>query len=84
MRTGYDPGYTGPIGSADSGGKMARRAEERGCENLWRMERLSHPVDPQSPYPVTPHGVLAHQWPGTPLPARDDPEPLINCPHGVS
>ena len=61
MRTGYAPGYIGPIGSADSGGKMARRAEDRGYENLWRVERLSHPVDPQSPYPVTPHAVLAHQ-----------------------
>ncbi len=42
--------------------KVAQRAEELGYNSLWVQERLMWPLEPKSPYPVTPDGSLPEQY----------------------
>jgi probable F420-dependent oxidoreductase len=52
----------GTVGSADAIVKVAQRAEELGYDSLWTIERLLWPVQPQTPYPVTPDGSLPQEY----------------------
>jgi alkanesulfonate monooxygenase SsuD/methylene tetrahydromethanopterin reductase-like flavin-dependent oxidoreductase (luciferase family) len=38
--------------------QTAQRAEKEGFDSLWVFERLVWPINPQTPYPGTPDGVL--------------------------
>jgi probable F420-dependent oxidoreductase len=62
MKIGYALGNIGPIGTAESVAKIAQRAEELGYDSLWTVERLLWPVNPQTPYPVTPDGRLPEEY----------------------
>ena len=59
MKFGFGVPNIGPLGSADSVKSIATRAEELGYDSLWVIERLLYPVNPKTPYPVTPDG----SWP---------------------
>jgi len=58
MKFGFGLPNIGPLGSADSVKVVATRAEELGYDSLWVVERLLYPVNPKTPYPVTPDGSL--------------------------
>lgn len=62
MRIGFAAGNIGPIGTADAVARIAQRAEALGYESLWTVERLLSAVHPQTPYPVTPDGVLPREY----------------------
>jgi len=62
MKIGFALGNIGPIGSAESVAKIAQRAEALGYDSLWTVERLLWPVNPQTPYPVTPDGRLPEEY----------------------
>jgi probable F420-dependent oxidoreductase len=38
--------------------RFAKEAEEAGFDSVWVLERLLWPINPQTPYPVTPDGSL--------------------------
>jgi len=42
--------------------KVAQGAEELGYNSLWMLERLLWPINPKSPYPITPDGSLPDQY----------------------
>jgi probable F420-dependent oxidoreductase len=42
--------------------RMAQQAEKEGFDSLWVFERLLWPINPQTPYPVTPDGSLPVQY----------------------
>ena len=42
--------------------RMAQNAEKEGFDSLWVFERLLWPINPQTPYPVTPDGSLPIQY----------------------
>jgi len=42
--------------------KVAQHAEELGYNSLWMLERLLWPINPKSPYPITPDGSLPDQY----------------------
>src|SRR5438128_9433707 len=58
MKIGFALPNIGPLGSAQAISKVAGRAEALGYGSLWTIERLLWPVKPQTPYPVTPDGLL--------------------------
>ena len=58
MKIGFALPNIGPLGSAQAISKVAGRAEALGYDSLWTIERLLWPVKPQTPYPVTPDGLL--------------------------
>src|SRR2546428_11607701 len=58
MKIGFALPNIGPLGSAQAISKVAGRAEALGYDSLWTIERLLGPVKPQTPYPVTPDGLL--------------------------
>ena len=62
MRVGYALGNIGPIGTPDNLIRIAHHAESLGYESLWAVERLLWPVKPQTPYPVTPDGLLPKEY----------------------
>ncbi|HZQ70276.1 MAG TPA: LLM class F420-dependent oxidoreductase [Terriglobales bacterium] len=62
MKIGFALGNIGPIGSAESVANIAQRAEALGYDSLWTVERLLWPVNPQTPYPVTPDGHLPEEY----------------------
>jgi probable F420-dependent oxidoreductase len=62
MKIGFALGNIGPIGTADSVAKIAQRAEALGYDSLWTVDRLLWPVKPQTPYPVTPDGLLPEPY----------------------
>jgi len=62
MRIGFALGNIGPIGDAESISSIAKRAESLGYQSLWTVERLLWPVNPQTPYPVTPDGHLPEAY----------------------
>jgi hypothetical protein len=41
---------------------MAQNAEKEGSDSLWVFERLLWPINPQTPYPVTPDGSLPIEY----------------------
>ena len=42
--------------------RMAQQAEKEGFDSLWVFERLLWPINPQTPYPVTPDGSLPIEY----------------------
>jgi probable F420-dependent oxidoreductase len=62
MKIGFALGNIGPIGTAESVAKIAQRAEALDYDSLWTVERLLWPVNPQTPYPVTPDGHLPEEY----------------------
>jgi probable F420-dependent oxidoreductase len=62
MKIGFGLPNVGPVGSAESIAKVAQRAQALGYDSLWTIERLLWPVKPQTPYPVTPDGMLPPQY----------------------
>ena len=58
MKIGFGLPNIGPLGSAEAVARVAQRAEALAYESLWTIERLLWPVNPQTPYPVTPDGHL--------------------------
>ena len=62
MKFGFALGNIGPIGSADSVKQIAQRAEALGYASLWTVERVLWPLNPQTPYPVTPDGRLPEEY----------------------
>ena len=62
MRIGFALGNIGPIGTAKAIGTIARRAEALSYDSLWTVERLLRAVAPQTPYPVTPDGLLPEEY----------------------
>src|ERR1700752_364948 len=62
MKIGFALGNIGTIGSAKSVNQVAQRAEALGYDSLWTVERLLWPVNPQTPYPVTPDGRLPEEY----------------------
>jgi probable F420-dependent oxidoreductase len=62
MKVGFALGNIGPIGTAESVRNIAQRAEALGYDSLWTVERLLWPVNPQTPYPATPDGLLPEEY----------------------
>ena len=62
MRIGFALGNIGRIGTAEAIATIAQRAEGLGYDSLWTVERLLSAVHPQTPYPVTPDGVLPQEY----------------------
>ncbi len=58
MKIGFGLPNIGPLGSPDNIAQVADRAEALAYDSLWTIERLLWPVKPQTPYPVTPDGML--------------------------
>jgi probable F420-dependent oxidoreductase len=62
MKIGFALGNIGRIASADALATIAERAEALGYDSVWTVERLLWPVNPQTPYGVTPDGSLPQQY----------------------
>jgi probable F420-dependent oxidoreductase len=62
MKIGFALPNIGPVATAEAVTKVAQRAEALGYESLWTIERLLWPVKPQTPYPVTPDGMLPEYY----------------------
>lgn len=62
MRIGFALPNIGPVATAEGLSKVAQRAEALDYASLWTVERLLYPVQPQTPYPVTPDGSLPEPY----------------------
>ena len=62
MRIGFALPNIGALGTAEGIATVAERAEALGYESLWTVERLLYPLNPQTPYPVTPDGSLPEPY----------------------
>ena len=62
MKVGFALPNVGPLGSRKSVTEAAQRAEKLGYDSLWTIERLLWPVEPKTPYPVTPDGSLPEAY----------------------
>jgi len=62
MRIGFALPNVGPIGTPAAVSAVAQRAEALGYQSLWTIDRLLWPVKPQTPYPVTPDGMLPEPY----------------------
>src|SRR5712692_2731631 len=62
MKIGFALPNIGPVATAEAVVKVAQRAEALAYDSLWTVERLLWPVKPQTPYPVTPDGLLPEQY----------------------
>src|SRR5213082_1004161 len=62
MRLGFALPNIGPVATPEGVSKIAQRAEALGYHSLWTVERLLWPVNPQTPYPVTPDGRLPEEY----------------------
>jgi probable F420-dependent oxidoreductase len=58
MQIGATLPQVGAEASPEALARAAQRAEDLGYDGLWVAERLLYPVEPRSPYPFTPDGVL--------------------------
>jgi alkanesulfonate monooxygenase SsuD/methylene tetrahydromethanopterin reductase-like flavin-dependent oxidoreductase (luciferase family) len=58
MKIGFALPNIGPVATREAVIQVAQRAEALGYNSLWTIERLLWPVKPQTPYPVTPDGML--------------------------
>jgi probable F420-dependent oxidoreductase len=58
MKLGFALPNIGPIATPEAVLHVAQRAEALGYHSLWTVERLLFPLQPQTPYPATPDGVL--------------------------
>ena len=63
MRIGFGLPNIGPLGSPENIAQVAERAEALGYDSLWTIERLLWPLNPKTPYPVTPDGRLPDRGP---------------------
>jgi probable F420-dependent oxidoreductase len=62
MRLGFALPNIGSVATAEAVSKAAQRAEALGFDSLWTVERLLYPLKPQTPYPVTPDGLLPEPY----------------------
>jgi probable F420-dependent oxidoreductase len=62
MRIGFVLPHIGPAASPDSIVRVAQRAEALGYDSLWVTDRLLYPLNPQTPYPGTPDGMLPEPY----------------------
>lgn len=62
MNLGFALPNIGPIATPDAVTQVAQRAEALGYADLWTVERVLYPVQPQVPYPVTPDGMLPEPY----------------------
>ncbi len=62
MKLGIALPQLGEWATPDNIVKVAQHAEELGYNSLWMQERLLWPINPKSPYPVTPDGSLPDQY----------------------
>ncbi len=58
MRLGFTVPQFGEDAGPDALLKVARKAEDLGCDSLWVFERLLYPLNPKAPYPATADGSL--------------------------
>jgi probable F420-dependent oxidoreductase len=58
MRLGFALPQIGPVAGPDALVTVAQRAEALGFDSLWVLDRILYPVNPRTPYPATPDGVL--------------------------
>lgn len=62
MKLGFALPNVGPIATPEAVTQVAQRAEALGYHSLWTIERILWPVNPQTPYPVTPDGLLPEPY----------------------
>ena len=58
MKLGVSVPNIGPVATPEAIKTVAKKAEAMGYNSLWTVERLLWPIDPKTPYPVTPDGSL--------------------------
>lgn len=58
MKLGFNIPHMGPAASAENIAAVAKKAEDLGYETVWVTERLLFPINPRTPYMVTPDGSL--------------------------
>ncbi|MFQ5970559.1 MAG: TIGR03619 family F420-dependent LLM class oxidoreductase [Nitrososphaerales archaeon] len=56
LKVGLGLPTLGELGSAENVKKIASFAESEGFDSVWVIERQLWPINPQTPYPVTPDG----------------------------
>jgi len=62
MKIGFQLPNIGPVATAEAVVEVAQRAEALGYDSLWTTERVLYPVNPRTPYPVTPDGSLPEPY----------------------
>jgi probable F420-dependent oxidoreductase len=58
MRAGFLLPSIGPLANPPMIVRVAQQAEDLGYNSLWVTERLLYPLNPQTPYPASPDGML--------------------------
>jgi len=62
MKLGVSVRNIGPVATPEAIKTVAKKAEAMGYNSLWTVERLLWPIDPKTPYPVTPDGSLPEPY----------------------
>ena len=62
MKLGVSVPNIGPVATPEAIKTVAKKAEAMGYYSLWTVERLLWPIDPKTPYPVTPDGSLPEPY----------------------
>jgi len=62
MKLGVSVPNIGPVATPEAIKTVAKKAEAMGYNSLWTVERLLWPIDPKTPYPVTPDGSLTEPY----------------------